>query len=715
MCFCVYFLRCSDLEVKVVEKIGSCKNWINRKGGYITCMPYNGPTLNYLIVCDNEKEMIEIEVLLHHYYKEFNTKNNKKHNGGGTEWFEFEQLPTVDKLKNILSEYGFDKEIIFGDALDKYVNEMKRTIREYQQAEETENEKIQESLELVKKAKNNIFMKFPQELRGYQTETNDKLDIYYKTNDKGILNWTCGLGKTMMALYRMRTYKKVLIGVPSLLLLSQWVTCIKKCFPNLQILLIASASKMNDVTLTTDKEYVNKWIESKNAFVILTTYHSSHVVKHLKFDFKILDECHHVCQTHYDSKFYKILQIESKKQLALTATLKAIEDDSKIDNYNKESFGDIVDIKSTLWAIDNKYITDYEVITVRVEETTLCTIMTDVLENITHQELFLAAFVILESMVQYPGLTHVLAYTNKIVSANILKDYIDVLLKKRFKSLYTEFYNDALDTDSLKSTKLDKEVKSFEKYQRGVISSVYIFGEGVDIPKVNCICVAENMGSEIRIVQSVMRGNRLEPGNPEKINRIILPYIDNEQNTFEKVETVITKMGNQDANIEQRIHACVIGFSGKNTKEQYEVDFDNVKELDHVKLKLRHRSALRSPGSRVNAEYKYLQSLNILRGVMSKSEYYVKIKVERLDNPRQYFDTKDPTVWRSWYDFLGVDINMFPSTKDKWRNVCETNSVTSSDYSKRWKQYNLPEYPEDLYRDFNNISSELGENKNRRR
>ena len=168
MCFCVYFLRCSDLEVKVVEKIGSCKNWINRKGGYITCMPYNGPTLNYLIVCDNEKEMIEIEVLLHHYYKEFNTKNNKKHNGGGTEWFEFEQLPTVDKLKNILSEYGFEKEIISGDELKKYVEVMKRTIREYQQAEETENEKIQGSLELVKKAKNNIFMKFPHELSMYQ-------------------------------------------------------------------------------------------------------------------------------------------------------------------------------------------------------------------------------------------------------------------------------------------------------------------------------------------------------------------------------------------------------------------------------------------------------------------------------------------------------------------------------------------------------------------
>ena len=71
-------------------------------------------------------------------------------------------------MKTILSEYGFEKEIISGDELKKYVEVMKRTIREHQQAEETENEKIQESLELVKKAKNNIFVKFPHELRIYQ-------------------------------------------------------------------------------------------------------------------------------------------------------------------------------------------------------------------------------------------------------------------------------------------------------------------------------------------------------------------------------------------------------------------------------------------------------------------------------------------------------------------------------------------------------------------
>ena len=194
MCFYVYFLRCSDLEVKFVEKIGSCKNWINRKGGYITCMPYNEPTLNYLIVCDNEKEMIEIEVLLHHYYKEFNTKNNKKHNGGGTEWFEFEQLPTVDKLKNILSEYGFEKEIISGDELKKYVEVMKRTIREYQQAEETENEKIRNSIDKNKPNKpndNGVFEK-----RQYQENIIELGNKNLKVSHRFYLELATGGGKS---------------------------------------------------------------------------------------------------------------------------------------------------------------------------------------------------------------------------------------------------------------------------------------------------------------------------------------------------------------------------------------------------------------------------------------------------------------------------------------------------------------------------------------
>lgn len=216
-----------------------------------------------------------------------------------------------------------------------------------------------------------------------------------------------------------------------------------------------------------------------------------------------------------------------------------------------------------------------------------------------------------------------------------------------------------------------------------------------------------------------MRGNRLEKGNPNKINRVILPYNENEQNTFEKVETVITKMGNQDANIEQRIRACVITTGGVNNVGclKYDVDFNNTEELDYVKLKLRHRSVIRLHGiSQIKTEYKYLRSLNILHNMKSRSEYFSnpKIKHERLDNPPQYFEKKDPTVWISWYDFLGVDLSVYPSTKDKWRRRCTKLNITSLNYSEKWEQFGLPEHPEDLYRDFKNLQIELREKKKRR-
>lgn len=157
MCFSVYFIHCLDLYPNA-EKIGSCINWIDRKGGYITCMPYNGPTIDYLIICSNREEMRKIEVLFHKVFKEFNTKNSKNHNGGGKEWFEFKKIPSVTELKSILLEYGFDNEIIFGEGLDEYVKCMRRTIRDLQQAEENEDKKIWNTLTIVK-PKNNSFEK----------------------------------------------------------------------------------------------------------------------------------------------------------------------------------------------------------------------------------------------------------------------------------------------------------------------------------------------------------------------------------------------------------------------------------------------------------------------------------------------------------------------------------------------------------------------------
>ena len=55
-----------------------------------------------------------------------------------------------------------------------------------------------------------------------------------------------------------------------------------------------------------------------------------------------------------------ILQLDMKKQLGLTATMKELDtEDHKIDNMDESIFGKIIDQKSILWGIENKYLCDY--------------------------------------------------------------------------------------------------------------------------------------------------------------------------------------------------------------------------------------------------------------------------------------------------------------------------------------------------------------------
>ena len=85
---------------------------------------------------------------------------------------------------------------------------------------------------------------------------------------------------------------------------------------------------------------------------------------------KINDECHHLTSiniqlAHTSKKYIQMLNIPSVKQLSLTATLKQLEsmcDDSiVVSNDNIEYFGEIIDRKCLLWAINENIICDYNI------------------------------------------------------------------------------------------------------------------------------------------------------------------------------------------------------------------------------------------------------------------------------------------------------------------------------------------------------------------
>ena len=99
-----------------------------------------------------------------------------------------------------------------------------------------------------------------------------------------------------------------------------------------------------------------------------------------RFDFKLGDEAHHLVGFDNDEKmrgFRKFHKISATKTLYMTATEKIIETDFNYQVNDKnllftmddiKIFGEILDYKYFKWAIDNKKITDFNLLLIENNE-----------------------------------------------------------------------------------------------------------------------------------------------------------------------------------------------------------------------------------------------------------------------------------------------------------------------------------------------------------
>ncbi len=336
-----------------------------------------------------------------------------------------------------------------------------------------------------------------------------------------------------------------------------------------------------------------------------------------------------------------------------------------------------------------------------------------------------------ESYEKYNGLTHILLYTNSSRESELANDYIISILKLGVLNIsVSNIYYDALYSGKHKN--MEDEIENFKSAKYGIISCVYMFGEGFDLPKLNGVCIACNMYSETRIVQYLLRPNRLENSNPVKKAFVIIPYIDtadfmdDSNSSYDKVRTVISQMRNVDEAIEQKMIVAVnIKVFGKKNYpknkspivyEDYSLE-ENINELDKIKMRLRYSKALNTGVSEEQDEYNYVKLINKELGVQSKKEYMdAEIRHSHyIREPEEYFKSKG--VWDSWYDFMGVDTKKFIQYKTEWINFCNKKKIMSlNEYYVACDEYDiLPKEPADFYKEFTNIPTELGFNKNKRR
>jgi len=506
--------------------------------------------------------------------------------------------------------------------------------------------------------------------RDYQEIIINKSYEYFQINEKGLLIIPCGVGKTLISLWITQELNSntILIGVPNKLLLKQWEEVICILFQSVPYLIVSGG---------VDTENIMRFLENnKKICIVITTYSSAHKVftatQYTRFIFgmKINDECHHLTATNMQlsqttKKYIQMLNIPSVKQLSLTATLKQIEsmydDGIVVSNDNVEYFGEIIDRRCLLWAINENIICDYVIQTIITNEEQLEQQLSKfyIIEE-NDKRLFLTAFASLKSI--FDGHSHhLLIYSNNKDNSLKLIQYIKMLLDDNYFDIPDLYYSNY--HSEMKSKDQKGIINNFEKAKFGIITCVYCLGEGWDFPLLDGVVFAENMTSNIRIVQSALRASRKNKDQPNKKTKIILPILNrddwlenNENPDLKKVREVIYQMGLEDETITQKIKVFRIDIEKRPLNiisinvgcaneiySEYDYDDELTKQL---RLKTINRIAL-------NITYEKAKKIIADKNIKDKKAYYELCdKDSRLSlNPEELFKSK----FKNWVDYLSID------------------------------------------------------------
>ena len=506
--------------------------------------------------------------------------------------------------------------------------------------------------------------------RNYQSIIIEKSVTHFQNCDKGMLVLICGVGKTLISIWVIQALKSntILIGVPNKLLLKQWENVICDLFQNMPCLIV-----FGDITI----ENITNFLETnQKKCIVITTYSSAHKVytatQNTKFifDMKINDEVHHLTSdnmllTHTTKKFIQMLNIPSVKQLSLTATLKQLKstcDTDIVSNDNVEYFGEIIDRKCLLWAINENIICDYVIQTIitneeQLEEQLLRFSITE--EN--DKRLFLSAFATLKSI--FDGHSHhLLIYLNNKDNSSKLIQYIKMLLDDNYFDMPDLYYSEYHST--MNSNEQRVILNNFEKAKFGIITCIYCLGEGWDFPLLDGVVFAENMTSNIRIVQSALRASRKNKNDISKKTKIILPILNrdgwlenNENPDLKKVREVIYQMGLEDATITQKIKVFRIDIkkqkpkSKENEKKEEKELVDEFGEYDNeLTQKLRLKTVKRTE---LATTYEKARKIIADKNIKSKESYS-----ELCDRDNRL--SKEPEIvfkgqFTNWIEYLSIE------------------------------------------------------------
>jgi len=668
----VYIRDNAWYKMENVYKMGIASYAKDREGTYITGEVERGE-----YICVIEIQLCQMKILdkcLKTYFKPYHI-----YRGGGTEFYD---RRIVDLIEGYLQKTNVEYKVLSKEEIEL----MNRCERVRNIPNVNNVKKIFNRLNLqniIQKIKNKR-IKTP---RPDQIEIIDRNVAHFQVFSKGINAIICGVGKTLISCWTAKALnsESIVIGVPNKLLLNQWENVIAELFPDTKCLIVSGGVSKDDIIT-----FLNK------RCIVITTYASAHKVRKATklvgfvFDMKILDECHHLTSSNIsisdETKSYiHMLRIKAVKQLALTATLKHVETHDNtltvISNKDISYFGEVIAERKLLWAINESIVCNYVVQTIITNDDDRFSQFG--VSTISDKRLLLSAYAALKSISSGHS-HHVLIYANNTSNSERIIHFVKLLEKEHFcmEGLYSSAYNSHMNPSCR-----EEIVCRFETAKYGIVSCVYCLGEGWDFPMLDAVVFAENMTSNIRIVQSALRASRKNTKEPNKITKIILPVLNSDDmdwtaEDLKQVQEIIYQLGQEDETIEFKIRVSRMSLDIQVSEKTEPLTDDG--EFCEYDEELTTRLRLRTM-TRHAIGYERTRKLIAPKNIKNKEAYYLACDTDiRLPkDPENTFKGQ----MTSWVEYLSIARNYYELDECKTKTAeyllaCPELIIFKTDISK---------------------------------
>jgi len=457
-------------------------------------------------------------------------------------------------------------------------------------------------------------------LYDYQEKAVSCLENYFKDNSRGILHMPCGTGKTLISCIFCKNYMQVIILSPLKCFAEQNIKRFKEYDDSFKELLIDSDGTRN---IDEIKEFIET--NKKNRILFSVTYKSVDVVnlfiEMLDKDnlLIIVDEFHNLTRNNLIKKeeleisdddtedvldlssdisgnsedvldlssdisgnseddiddFYKLLHSDYNFLfMSATPRIYDLEGDED-DNDFTEIFGKKAYHMEMFTAIKEKYICDYKIYLPSISEDRgeILKYVNTEMENDNYlldcrdldNDLEAKCIFFFKGMT-YNGSRKCIVY---LQTHKQIKDFIEML--KNLNAYYSvDLWTGRITSDDSmkKRNKTLNDFKEFKGY--GIICSVHILDESIDIEECDSIYITYKSSSKIKTIQRICRANRKVKDNPRKIARIYLWC-----NTYDELPDFLSCLKEYDPEFKSKFRVLGLGNERKE-KEDVKKDIEKL-------------------------------------------------------------------------------------------------------------------------------------------